>query len=117
MNKIRIVLKKFSIDITGARKGDIYIGNSGSKLNGLLSGLIKSDIYPYKKPLEDLRKFPDIWNNYLNKMLNIPFYSKMSKSELEEWLSKYQEDEHKKLEKINGVSINLLQVHHLFKKK
>jgi superfamily II DNA or RNA helicase len=131
----RTLLSKFDVSLTGCRVNDIIEGcvsttkgsiikiydNSDSNMikikrnyntNNLEDFLlypneISNQVYPEKGHLDIIRKYPEIWNDFLQKLGCIPFFNKMNIKARELWLFINEDNTHNYT--IIGFN-NLLQV-------
>lgn len=83
--KTEIALSKFTLTCTGAREGDTVIGIRPCS-KGAIIKVVRGQIYPQKRELDNFRAFPDLWESYLLKLQSIEFFANMSRPRLERWL-------------------------------
>ena len=83
--KVLTQVSKMSVALTGARAGDVLNGASkGSK--GALIKIHDYDVPPMRRALDAVRAYPDLWQQFLNRLSSIPYFSDMSQSKREIWL-------------------------------
>ena len=92
-SKARFLLKKFGVVLTGARQGDILVGLSLGT-SGAVIKIMKGQVYPEKGKLDHIRPYRELWNTLLVKLRGLDFFSDMSFSEIEEWLSLHEDSYH-----------------------
>lgn len=84
---------RMSVSLTGARKGDLLLGSMKASNNAMIK--IYDNIYPSKIKLDKLRMSEDtehdLWNDFLNRLGSIKFFSKMDIWERKEWLSENEQ--------------------------
>lgn len=84
--KAEKLLNEFSVALTGARINDILLGITKVSNKAVIK-IHNSDILTQKRDLNVLRYFPDLWDKYLDKLGSIPFFTNMSKSERQLYVS------------------------------
>lgn len=99
------MFSRFSIDVTGARKGDILIGISSITKNALI--LCKEDIPPNKNSLNELRLDNILWDEFLKKINVIDFFSEMNNFEKQMWFLE-NEINYKDISDLENLKIEIL---------
>jgi hypothetical protein len=84
--KAETLLSNFDVSLTGARINDILIGIKPVSKKAVIK-IHKKDILTQKRDLNVLRNFSDLWDKYLDKLGSIPFFTNMSKSERQLYVS------------------------------
>ena len=81
---------KLHSGLTGIQPNDVLIGISNCTENAMIRIHSNKYIPPDFKYLDPIRQDKEKWNLFLNKLGSIPFYSKMSLYERNDWLKKNQ---------------------------
>lgn len=87
-----IISDNLSIELTGARIGDMLVGIGNTSKNAVIK-IHNHDIAPRTRTLNILRTYPDIWRMFLDKLSSIPFFSKMSILDREIYLTSTENDQ------------------------
>lgn len=106
--KAEKLLNEFNITLTGARIGDILLGITKVSNKAVIK-IHHKDILTQKRDLNVLRYFPDLWDKYLDKLGSIPFFTSMSKSERQLYVS-LNTDEKENAIGDNKENFEILQV-------
>lgn len=106
--KAEKLLNEFNITLTGARIGDILLGVTKVSNKAVIK-IHHKDILTQKRDLNVLRYFPDLWDKYLDKLGSIPFFTSMSKSERQLYVS-LNTDEKENAIGDNKENFEILQV-------
>ena len=109
MDKVKKILDEFTIDLTGARIGDLIGGVSSNTKFGQFQ-ILEGEIYPDSRVLKQIKKFPDFWHLYIDKLKKIPYFSKWSITVIEDWLNKYMEEGQKSIAENDSLLIKFLDV-------
>ncbi len=79
------ILNRFSVTLTGARRGDILTGVRPRSKDAVIK-ILTGNISPRKPILDILRSSPLLWRQYLLKLATVKFFSCMTVYEREQWL-------------------------------
>ena len=83
------LLTKMPISLTGMRSGDLLLGIRNVTKDAIIR-VTGEDIPPYKKDLDILRQDKEIWNDFLERLGGIDFFSLMTTDERNKWMEKNQ---------------------------
>lgn len=81
------ILDNMSVEITGARPGDILLGIAKTSNKAKIK-IHKHEVYPRMRTLDILRSYPQIWTLFIDKLNSIPFFAEMSSLDKEIYLAK-----------------------------
>ncbi len=106
--KVEKLVNDLSLELTGARPGDIVAGIRNASKHGVLR-IHTIEVKPRKRVLDDVRAYPDLWSRFLEKLASLEFFRVMSVLERREWLEKNQV-EHNKPIGANGTILEIIQL-------
>ena len=77
-------LNRMPIELTGARKNEMLIGEQNVVKSAILT--VINDIPPTEKEVIKIKEYDDLWNKFLVKLGGIEFFSNMKTREREKWI-------------------------------
>ena len=95
--------------VTGARPGEIVMGIKTQSKDAVIK-IHQKIIPPWKRELDHIRAFPDMWRRFINKLASIDFFGELSNKEREDWLVENQNEEKTYMDEIPGVEFEVLQL-------
>ena len=105
--KVEGQLNSFSVNLTGARSGDVLVGSSkGSK--GAVMRIHGGNVPPQKNTLDGLRYYPDLWEKFLVKLGSIPFFADMDVATREVWFDINEADNENSIGQ-EGARLEIIQ--------
>jgi len=101
------MISRLPIIVTGTRPGEIIIGTKTQSTNAIMR-IYDAIVPPKTQVLDNIRGFEDLWERFLNKLGNIPYFEKLTRIEREMWLEYYQSDRDLYLEDVENLSVEIL---------
>lgn len=103
------IVIRMPIEITGARQGETLIGVQKAVKDVLIKnrGVL---VPPYKKELDIIRKYPELWQTFMTKLGAIKFFANMSNQQRIEWLYANANDKDTYIHEIPGTEIQIIGV-------
>lgn len=81
-------VQSMTVEITGARPDEFLFGMRNVTRDAMIK--IKNIIGPYKKTLDNIRIFSDLWIQFLDKLASIEFFTPLTREQRAQWLLENQ---------------------------
>jgi len=95
--------------VTGVRPDEIVIGTKTQAKDAVLK-IHDKLIPPWKRELDHIRAYEDVWKKFLNKLASLEFFGSLSVKQREDWLTEHQNNAKTYMDEIPGVKFEILQL-------
>lgn len=105
-------VKSMTVELTGARSGEILQGCSKCSNGGLIRIIGNSESFivpPRLQRIEEVEFFPELWERFMKKISAVPFFSVMTEEEIRDWLVSNASDKEIDIADLEGCVIELIQ--------
>jgi hypothetical protein len=98
-----------SVIITGAREGEYLAGTKTQSLGAIIR-IAEGTVPPDKDILDAIRKIPNLWKRFVDKLGGISFFGEMSNAEREEWLAENEYSGDIYIDEVENVMIEVVDM-------
>lgn len=102
-------VRDMTLVATGVRPGETIIGKRNVTKGALLK-VVSGIVPPSKSRLDEVRLYPDLWNQLLNKLAMFPFFANMSHEQRVAYLETNQEPKEVHISDSEEVKLQVIQL-------
>ena len=106
----RLTVQHMAVNATGARPGDVLMGVRKNLSKDAIMKIVEGEIPPFRDDLENVQCFPDLWEQYLNKLGSLEFFKAMSLGERAEWVEENARSGDFDLAEVDDVYVEVIDV-------
>lgn len=92
IKEVENLVKDKCVILTGIREGEIIQGTRTQSKNAIIK-IVKGNVPPSKIHLNKIRKFDELYSDFLTKIKSIPFFRNLTKLERHKWLKENESSE------------------------
>lgn len=109
LEEIEDYVRYMPVTITGIRENEYIVGTKTQSLGAIVK-ITEGNVPPNKDALDAIREQPNLWNRFVDKLGSIPFFSSLSNSDREKWLTENEVSSDVYIDEVDGIMIEVIDM-------